>query len=47
MFVGSDHSLRVLLVTAASAISAGLGFELITVAYTTAHVAHRVLGTIV
>ena len=42
----SAHTLRVLLVSTAGAVSLGLALDLMSAAYTTAHVAHQVLGSL-
>ena len=42
----SSHTLRVLLVSTAAAVSAGLALDLMSAAYSTAHVAHQVLGSL-
>ena len=42
----SAHTLRVLLVSTAGVVSLGLAIDLISAAYTTAAVAHHVLGTL-
>ena len=42
----SAHTLRILLVSTASALSLGLALDLMNAAYSTAHVAHQVLAAL-